>query len=192
MTVYYCARCNNMYTFAHACGMSPSPQQIGKPDAATPSINTRQARLEIHRSDSDDVREFHEKFELGIGKEPTLPESSWLLGRVEMFLEEIMETCRAARNNDLAGVADGLVDLAYFVHGTAIHLGIPWDEVWAEVHSANMRKVAQPSSEEGRRKNKLDVIKPEGWQPPDVAGILRRETLRTRIPIPPPIPDNVA
>jgi predicted HAD superfamily Cof-like phosphohydrolase len=93
-------------------------------------------------------------------------------GRVQMMIEELREYCEAVQSGDLAAQADSLVDLDYFVAGTAVMSGFPHDRVFDAVHEANMKKVLVSSADESRRLNKLDVKKPEGWTPPDVAGIL--------------------
>jgi predicted HAD superfamily Cof-like phosphohydrolase len=89
--------------------------------------------------------------------------------------EELDEVMGAWRQDDLAGVADGLVDLVYVALGTAHLLGLPWQHIWDAVQEANMAKERATSADDERstRKSSLDVVKPEGWQPPDVAGVLR-------------------
>jgi hypothetical protein len=153
------------------------------------------------QSNHELVREFHDKFGLPNAKTPQLlpaelselagPIASFLkacegllrhgrgptdvfYGRVQMMLEELREFVEAHERGDLAAAADSLVDLEYFLHGTAAMMGFPHDEIFAEVHAANMCKVRVESVSESKRLNKLDVKKPEGWQPPDVAGILAR------------------
>jgi predicted HAD superfamily Cof-like phosphohydrolase len=102
-------------------------------------------------------------------------------GRVQMMLEELREYAEAVYFGDVEKQADSLVDLEYFAHGTAVTSGFPQDEIFDEVHRANMEKERVVNAEESFRLNKLDVKKPEGWQPPDVAGILdrRRSTARS-------------
>lgn len=63
-----------------------------------------------------------------------------------------------------AGERVCLADLIYVAVGAALELGIPLGAVWAEVHTANMRKVG------GGRRGDGKVLKPEGWTPPDVIG----------------------
>lgn len=48
-------------------------------------------------------------------------------------------------------------------------LGIDLGPVFEEVHRANMAKVGGPTRADGK------ILKPEGWTPPDVAGVLRRQ-----------------
>jgi predicted HAD superfamily Cof-like phosphohydrolase len=93
-------------------------------------------------------------------------------GRIQMMIEELREYAEAVMSGDLAAQADSLVDLEYFLLGTAVMQGFPHDVIFDVVHEANMQKVLVESKDESKRLNKLDVKKPEGWTPPNVAGIL--------------------
>jgi predicted HAD superfamily Cof-like phosphohydrolase len=70
---------------------------------------------------------------------------------------------------NLPAVADALADIAYVNEGTNIEFGIDGNAVMVEVHRANMAKAAGGKDEHGKQ------IKPEGWQPPDIAGVLARQ-----------------
>lgn len=75
----------------------------------------------------------------------------------------------STKPQDLAAQADALVDLVYVIKGTAIRLGLPWEELWDDVQRANMAKV------EGTIVGyKSGAIKPEGWVPPRTEEILKR------------------
>lgn len=125
-----------------------------------------------------DVADFRTAMRLPIAPAPDLrPTAVQLDLMVNLLHEEYDETRRAigrlwdARRHGegeqahaLAEVADGLADLIYVACGAALELGIPLGAVWAEVHAANMRKVG------GGRRGDGKVLKPEGWQPPDVYG----------------------
>jgi predicted HAD superfamily Cof-like phosphohydrolase len=67
---------------------------------------------------------------------------------------------------DLAQIADGACDSHVVISGTSVEFGIPEDEVYAEVHRANVDKGMGPRREDGK------VLKPEGWRPPDVKSII--------------------
>ena len=116
------------------------------------------------------VAEMHGKFRIETPPEPQSLDTAVMVGRVEMMLEELVELMRAHRAGDLAEEADALVDLVVFALGTAHLMGLPWDDVFAEVMRANLAKERGV----GKRRNGLDLVKPEGWTPPDVAGVLRR------------------
>lgn len=131
----------------------------------------------------DDVESFHRRFGLPTSLDPLGPallDRSTLTFRVGAKLEELSEMMRAESQEDLPKVADGLVDLVYFALGTAALMRLPFNELWAEVHRANMAKVRATGAGDGRsaRGHSLDVVKPAGWTPPDVEGIVERAILR--------------
>lgn len=67
-----------------------------------------------------------------------------------------------------------LTDLLYVTYGALIAFGVEPDEVFAEVHRANMEKVSGPQREDGKQ------LKPEGWRPADVAGVLTAQKRNRR------------
>lgn len=76
----------------------------------------------------------------------------------------------AATEEDIADIAKELADLVYVVYGTALAYGIPLDKVIEEVHRSNMTKVVDGSvirREDGK------ILKPETYEPADVAGVLK-------------------
>lgn len=138
------------------------------------------------------VGDFHRKFYLenvspdrNYGGPPPLllTSDSWDF-RVRFLREELRETENAYLMRNLPLVADGLADLVYVALGTAHMLRLPFNEVFAEVHSANMRKERAASAADPRsvRGHKLDVVKPAGWMPPDVIGVLLRHGWPGTIP----------
>lgn len=70
---------------------------------------------------------------------------------------------------DLPAVADALADLAYVTVGANVTWGIPGAAVWSEVHAANMRKANGPKDPQTGK-----ALKPPGWTPPDIEGVLAR------------------
>lgn len=87
--------------------------------------------------------------------------------RYALIKEEYDELCTAT---SLADEADALVDLAYVIIGSliAFHGEGTARALWNEVHRSNMAKF------EGERRMRPDgkVLKPEGWTPPDIDGVL--------------------
>lgn len=96
--------------------------------------------------------------------------------RRKFMQEELDEYVEGMREGDQAKMADALVDLVYVAMGTGHLQGFPWESLWREVQRANMRKVRADGADDVRshRGHVLDVVKPEGWQPPDIEGVLRR------------------
>jgi hypothetical protein len=136
-----------------------------------------------------DVGVFHHKFGLHSvsheGAGPTdLVTDDVMEYRRAFMQEELDELMGAWRVGDLAGVADGLVDLVYVALGTAHLLGLPWQQLWDEVQRANLAKERATSAADERstRGHSLDVVKPTGWTPPDIAGVLERFGFAVPVP----------
>lgn len=128
-------------------------------------------------SDFLDVGLFHEKMGLPNTAchppEPRPIDPAFIDFRVKFMDEEVQEFVEAANRNDHAGMLDALIDLTWVAMGTAHQLGYPWGAAWALVYQANMLKQRAPTAVHSKRNSSFDVIKPAGWQPPDIAGLLR-------------------
>lgn len=136
------------------------------------------------------VAEFHRKYG---HRAPEYYDPSgvrWPL-RVRLVLEEAIELAQAAgiyaratmapatgptisfdadpAPVDTAAVADALADLSYVVLGTAVEMGLDLQEVFDAVHASNMTKEA--TSHTGEK-----VAKGASYVPPDVAGVLARQS----------------
>ena len=118
-----------------------------------------------------DVKDFHIAFGQRVGDKPELPDTKERTLRMKLLAEEMYEYTVAENENDLVEVADALADIIYIACGTAVSYGIPLDKVFAEVHRSNMAKLVDGKPlyrEDGK------VMKPEGWTPPDVEGVLKK------------------
>lgn len=128
------------------------------------------------RSHYLDLAAFHAKFGLTPNLLPDfLPEDVERF-RLDFLQEELDEIRDAAEAGDLPKMFDGLLDLVYVAIGTAHLMGLPWQDGWDEVQRANMAKERASGADDERstRKHSADVVKPEGWAPPDIEGVLRR------------------
>ena len=121
-------------------------------------------RERVFPTPMDDVREFHEALEIPVAFSPKVRRPEL---RAALIEEEARETCEAIRAGDLIEAIDGLCDLLCVVYGAALEFGIDLDPFWREVHRTNMAKAGGPMREDGKR------LKPEGWTPPDLRGVLR-------------------
>lgn len=121
------------------------------------------------------VREFHARFGVPDLHSPELPEDRLEL-REELIREEFNELCAAMRDADLVEVADALMDLIYVTIGAALEFGLPVDELFCEVHRTNMAKVG------GKRRADGKILKPDGWKPPNIAGVLEQASALRRQP----------
>lgn len=115
-----------------------------------------------------DVRKFHKKFRQLIGTQPRHLTYRKLRERADFMQEELNEFNAASETQDMAEMADALVDLVYVAIGTAVMMGLPWKMLWDDVQRANMEKVRGV----GKRGNLADCIKPAGWEPPLTMEIL--------------------
>lgn len=125
--------------------------------AFTPRIVTTQ---------HEDVRMFYQKFDLPHSTSPRYMDKETYNFRVGFLQEELDEFQKAHKDYNLIEAGDALIDLVYVAHGTAHIMGIPWELMWNEVQRANMSKVRATSPDQSKRGTALDVIKPEGWIPP--------------------------
>jgi predicted HAD superfamily Cof-like phosphohydrolase len=117
----------------------------------------------------DDVKAFHVLFNLPVGEVPTFTETLDQDLRLRLIKEEWIELQEAHEEQDIVLVADAIADLIYVACGMAVSYGIPLNAVWAEVQRTNMAKAGENGPiyrEDGK------VQKPEGWQPPDIEGII--------------------
>lgn len=119
-----------------------------------------------------DVCNFHKKFGFKKVNKPSLLKKDLYNFRYKFLLEELQEFKIAHENNDLIEMSDALVDLVYVVLGTAYHMGLPFDDLWKEVHTANMLKKRCINKLDSKRKSKFDIIKPKGWKHPNLKKIL--------------------
>jgi predicted HAD superfamily Cof-like phosphohydrolase len=120
-----------------------------------------------HPDTFQDVLDFHRRFAPNrIGTTPEMPSDNVLSLCHRNIMEEIAELTIAIANRNLPEIADAIADAIYVLHGLSISCGIHMDDVWREVHAANMDKVGGAIRGDGK------VLKPAGWQPPDIAGAL--------------------
>lgn len=120
-----------------------------------------------------DVKDFHIAFGQRVGTSPAIPENFDERDlRMSLLEEEVNEYFDAEESLDIVGIADALADIIYIACGTAVSYGIPLDKVFEEVHRSNMAKLVDGKPiyrEDGK------VLKPEGWTPPDIQGVLKKQ-----------------
>ena len=117
------------------------------------------------------VADFHRAIGAPVLDAPTIPDPSRCELRAELLREEYAEAwdeLDAATNGtgEIVSLAKELADVLVVTYGAALEFGIDLDAVFAEVHRSNMTKVGGPVRADGKQ------LKPVGWQPPDIAGVL--------------------
>lgn len=145
------------------------------------------------------VRYFHEKFGHPIAHTPCVPSDDQVRFRLKLITEEFRELLGAATGCathveeafdainkwiehgpvvvDLPEFVDAMADLDYVIEGTRAVFGVYGKTIAEAVHAANMAKDAVYVQEKDGFKmgTRIKPKKPEGWTPPDVAGLLRAQ-----------------
>ncbi len=85
--------------------------------------------------------------------------------------EELTEFRDAIAANDSVAVLDGGLDLVWVVLAYLNTLGFPVVDGWAEVARSNLGKI-DPVTGVVLKRDDGKVLKPEGWKPPDLQGVL--------------------
>ncbi len=120
-----------------------------------------------------DVRDFHKVMGLKIGDKPSIVDlrlDSETYTFVENLIrEEFFEVIEAFSQKNTCEVAKEIVDLIYVLIGTAVSCGIDLRPVWDEVQKSNMAKQGGGKRPDGK------IIKPEGWQPPDIEKVIEEQ-----------------
>lgn len=122
----------------------------------------------------DDVRDFHVAMGVPVAETLVVPDRHARRLRMRLIHEEADELLKAIDAGDVVETADGIADLVYVALGAALEFGIPIEEVWHEVQRSNMAKVG------GGRRADGKILKPEGWRPPDIPGVLMSSIKRHR------------
>lgn len=71
----------------------------------------------------------------------------------------------------IAEQLDALVDICYYVSDASARAGLPLDDAIMHVHAANMAK-RDPRTGKFTRNPSGKILKPPGWQPPDLRRLL--------------------
>merc|ERR1719421_1378628 len=76
--------------------------------------------------------------------------------------------------HQVAGQADALVDIEYYMLNCAAKKGFNMSAIFGVVHAANMAK-RNPATGKFEKRADGKIIKPPGWQPPNVEGEVARQ-----------------
>lgn len=116
-----------------------------------------------------DVHDFHKVMGLKIGDKPSVLDYETHTLRESLIREEFYEVMQALSEKNTCQTAKEIVDLIYVLIGTAVSCGIDLRPVWDEVQKSNMAKLG------GRKRPDGKIMKPEGWQPPDIEKIIEEQ-----------------
>jgi predicted HAD superfamily Cof-like phosphohydrolase len=135
--------------------------------------------MRVYTTHHEDLLDFHNAFQVKtVWKDDLLINPEVLQFRVDLIDEEVNKELLPAVEKfkehssleNLAEVADGLVDAVYVLLGMAVALELPWQELWNEVQRSNMAKVQPDGSVKRRADGK--ILKPDTWTPPDIFSVL--------------------
>jgi len=116
--------------------------------------------------------EFNNAFDIPKLDAPGLSTDELIELRIKLLVEEVQEYAEAARAGDMVEILDALADIGYILAGTIINHGMQhiYDDSFNEVHRSNMAKLV-----DGKviRREDGKVLKPQDWQPPNLAQFLQ-------------------
>jgi predicted HAD superfamily Cof-like phosphohydrolase len=119
-----------------------------------------------------DIEAFHIKYGLAYNGQPRMLDEKTSSFRAGFIEEELDEYILADTMEDKF---DALIDLVYVALGTAYLHGFDFEEGWKRVQAANMKKVRATQADQSKRGSTSDVVKPEGWEAPDLRDLVYGE-----------------
>lgn len=147
---------------------------------------------ELTKSNFDDVSQLHSNFDFLVSSRPNKLTNDKMRERLELIAEEFLELVQASGFDlhivldpwgsiekieiktscefipSFVDQSDALIDITYVVMGTAVSMGLPWQELWDDVHRANLSKKVGVT----KRGHKKDLVKPDNWIGPKTEEIL--------------------
>ena len=92
----------------------------------------------------------------------------------KLITEEYDELQVAIANKDPVETLDALTDILVVTIGAMNSMGADGEGAWREVMATNFNKIDRRTGKVLRREDGK-VLKPEGWEPPQLAKFLKRE-----------------
>lgn len=115
-----------------------------------------------------DVVRFMRAMDQDVRDAPAMPDKETQVLRLGLVREEVTELLDANLAGDLPAIADAIGDAIYVLLGMGAAYGIDIPACWDAIQAANLAKLGGPKCPETAKQ-----LKPAGWRPPDIAGILR-------------------
>lgn len=144
---------------------------IREADGHSGLIRALSERLDMRRRSPDTV--FHEQalFMRACQQETTrdTPRQSALY--LNLIDEEVGELHEAVAQSDDVETFDAILDIIVVCIGYGLSRGWPMVEGWQEVMQSNLAKIGHDGFVK-RRPEDGKILKPEGWQPPDLQRVL--------------------
>jgi predicted HAD superfamily Cof-like phosphohydrolase len=93
---------------------------------------------------------------------------------LKLIEEEAEELNQAILAKDRVEMLDALIDIVVVTVGAIHSMGADAEGAWNEVMRTNFAKI-DPNTGKVRKREDGKVLKPEGWQPPDLKPFIDRE-----------------
>jgi predicted HAD superfamily Cof-like phosphohydrolase len=90
---------------------------------------------------------------------------------LKLINEETKELTDALANNDKVEMLDALIDMIVVIIGAMHSAGFDAEGAWNEVMRTNFAKI-DPATGTVNKREDGKVLKPEGWQPPNLTPFL--------------------
>ncbi len=94
---------------------------------------------------------------------------------LKLIEEEAEELNQAIISKDRVEMLDALTDILVVTIGAIHSMGADGEGAWNEVMRTNFAKI-DPVTGKVRKRDDGKVLKPDGWQPPDLKNYLSKET----------------
>jgi len=92
---------------------------------------------------------------------------------VKLIGEEYCELLDAVKNKNSVETLDALIDIIVVTIGTIHSMGADAEEAWKTVMISNLAKIDKETGKVRKREDGK-VLKPEGWQPPNLKKFLKK------------------
>jgi len=93
---------------------------------------------------------------------------------LDLIQEETQELADAIADNDTVEQLDALIDILVVTIGAIHSMGAKGQDAWNEVMRTNFAKI-DPETGKVRKREDGKVLKPEGWQAPELEQFLAKE-----------------
>ena len=111
----------------------------------------------------------HQMFMLASGQTTGIENVDQYKLYYSLIKEEVQELDDSSTRED---DVDALIDIMVVTIGALHSIGVDIEGAWKEVHGSNMAKI-DPSTGKVIRREDGKILKPEGWQPPNLKQYLR-------------------
>lgn len=142
--------------------VAPEQERLGKP--GIPSVETVRFRVRLI------AEEFVELLRAVWPEFPNSDQQPTTIDDIELLLCDLYDSSYYSIKVNLPEFIDACGDLDYVIEGARVAFGVDGRPIAAAIHAANMVKSNGPRREsDGKR------LKPEGWKPADVEGLLKEQ-----------------